>query len=103
MGALQVGFSRRAQRDLVSIVKHVAKDDPSAAESLGLKLTGRALSLTDVPIAAAGSILRNSGGARKLIEGAYLIVYDVDLQAGKVRVLRFWHTAQLPERFRLAR
>jgi plasmid stabilization system protein ParE len=88
---------------LEQIVGYIAKDNPAAAERLGLRLVSRALNLTDPAIASAGSTLRNSGGARKLIEGAYLIIYDVFPSSGKVRVLRFWHTAQKPDRLRLGR
>jgi plasmid stabilization system protein ParE len=85
------------------IVRYVGRDDPAAAERLGLKLVERALNLADPVIASAGSSLSNSGGARKLIEGTYLIIYDVYPEAGKVRVLRFWHTARKPDRLRLGR
>lgn len=103
MGSLKVGFSRRARRDLEHIVKYVAQDDSLAAERLGLRLVARALNLANPAIASAGSSLRNSGGARKLIEGPYLIIYDLFLESGKVRVLRFWHTAQKPDHLRLGR
>ena len=103
MGSYKVAFSRHARRDLERIVSYIARDNPSAAESLGLRLVARALNMTDPVIASAGSGLRNSGGARKLIEGAYLIIYDVFPESGKVRVLRFWHTAQHPHSLRLGR
>jgi len=103
MGSYKVAFSRLARRDLEHIVSYIARDNPSAAERLGLRLVARALNLADPAIASAGSSLRNSGGARKLIEGAYLIIYDVFPESRKVRVLRFWHTAQKPDRLRLGR
>jgi len=103
MGSYKVAFSRLARRDLERIVSYIARDNPAAAERLGLNLVARALSLADPVIATAGSSLRNSGGARKLIEGAYLIIYDVYPESGKVHVLRFWHTAQTPNRLRLGR
>jgi toxin ParE1/3/4 len=103
MGPYKVAFSRLARRDLERIVSYIARDNPSAAERLGLRLVSRALNLTDPTIASAGSILRNTGGARKLIEGAYLIIYDVFPDSGKVHVLRFWHTAQTPDRLRIGR
>jgi len=103
MGAYQVAFSRLARRDLERIVAYIARDNPSAAERFGLRLIDRALHLEEPTIATAGSILKNSGGARKLIEGPYLIIYDVFPTSGKVRVLRFWHTAQIPDRLRLGR
>jgi plasmid stabilization system protein ParE len=88
---------------LEQIVRYISQDNRSAAERLGLRLVGRALNLADPIIAAAGSGVRNSGGARKLVEGTYLIIYDVFPESGKVRVLRFWHTAQNPERMKLGR
>jgi plasmid stabilization system protein ParE len=103
MGPYKVGFSRLARRDIKRIVRYIAEDDPAAAERLGLKLVTRALKLADSVLALAGSNLRNSNGARKLIEGNYLIIYDVFPESGKVRVLRFWHSAQKPERMNLGR
>jgi toxin ParE1/3/4 len=103
MGPFKVAFSRLARRDMNRIVRYVAKDDPAAAERLGLKLVARGLSLADPVIALAGSNLRGSNGARKLIEGNYVIVYDVYPESGKVQVLRFWHSAQKPERMNLGR
>jgi len=103
MGPLKVGFSRLARHDLEQIVSYIARDDPLAAERLGLRLVARALNLTNSAIASAGSSLRNSGGARKLIEGPYLIIYDLFPESGKVRVLRFWHTAQKPDHLKLGR
>jgi len=103
MGSLKVAFSRLARRDLEHIVSYIARDNPLDAERLGLRLVARALDLASPAIASAGSILKSSGGARKLIEGPYLIIYDLFPDSEKVRVLRFWHTARKPDHLRLGR
>jgi len=103
MGAFKVVFSPHANRDLEQIVGYVTKDNPAAADKLGQKLIDRAFSLVAAGNAQMGSRLRNRPDVRKLVEGNYLILYRLFPTQNKVRILRFWHAAQNPDRLRLGR
>jgi plasmid stabilization system protein ParE len=94
MGAYQVVFTPYAASDLQQIVRHIARDNPNAAQRFGEKLVDRALSLSEPLVFQGGARLPKRPGVRKLIEGNYLILYRVLPEQNKVRVLRFWHAAR---------
>jgi plasmid stabilization system protein ParE len=75
------------------------RKNPEAAQQLGLKLIDRALTLSEPGCSLMGSALRKRPKLRKLVEGNYLIIYRV-LPNDQIRVLRFWHAAQSPERLK---
>jgi hypothetical protein len=55
--AWQVIFSARGRNDLEQIVKHIARDNPAAAERFGLKLVEQAESLGAVAAKSGHKIL----------------------------------------------
>jgi plasmid stabilization system protein ParE len=69
-------FSKSADKDIISIVKHVAAENPDAAEKLGSSLLDLALSLDSTPY--RGSKVKKRRGVLKLIHGNYLIYYRVN-------------------------
>ena len=69
-------FSQRADKDIVSIVKHVAAENPEAAKKLGSSLLDLALSLDSMPY--RGSKVKKRRGVLKLIHQNYLIYYRVN-------------------------
>jgi len=99
MGARRIVFSRYADRDLSRIVRFIARENPSAAERLGLRLVDRAISLADPAFVMMGSTLKKRPEIRRLVEGRYLILYRVF--PDRVRILRFWHTAQNPKKLKV--
>jgi plasmid stabilization system protein ParE len=99
MGARRVVFSRYADRDLRRIVRFIARDNPSAAERVGLRLIDRALALSDPAIVMMGAALKKRPEFRKLVEGRYWIFYRVF--PDRVRILRFWHSARNPRKLKL--
>jgi len=94
MGAYQVVFTPYATGDLEQIVRHIARDNPDAAQRFGDKLVDRALSLGEALVCQSGGRLPKRPGVRKLIEGNYLILYRILPEQNRVRVLRFWHAAR---------
>jgi plasmid stabilization system protein ParE len=90
--AYQVIIGRVAERDLVSIAQHIARDNPDAAEEFIRKLLAEARSLTTFP--HRGGHFKERPGTRFTTLGNYLIVYRVVEDAKEVRILRFWHAAR---------
>jgi toxin ParE1/3/4 len=72
--AWEVIFSTRSRHDLETIVKYVARDNPTAAERLGGTLIERAESLSDAP--EMGLTLPQKPGTRFFPVGSYLIIYQ---------------------------
>jgi plasmid stabilization system protein ParE len=99
MGTRRIVFSHYADRDLEKIVRYIARENPDAAERLGLRLIERAMTLSEPALVMMGSALKNRPDVRKLVEGKYLIVYRVF--PDRVRILRFWHAARNPKRLKV--
>jgi toxin ParE1/3/4 len=79
-------------RDLAQIRAYIARDNPSAAETFGLKLLDGAESLRTFP--ERGGCVAQRPGARFVLVDPYLIIYRILEQSRTVRVLRFWHGAR---------
>jgi toxin ParE1/3/4 len=84
---MKVRFSRQAQADLRSIIQAIHEHSPAAARRYGQLLRDRALSLRDFP--ERGARLQAHTTARRLVVGAYLIIYRPDPEL--VRILRILH------------
>ncbi len=86
-------FSQRADKDIISIVKHVAGENPEAAKKLGSSLLDLALSLDSMPY--RGSKVKKRRGVLRLIHQKYLIYYRVNEGNKTVEVLSFKHRARI--------
>jgi plasmid stabilization system protein ParE len=86
-------FSQRADKDIISIVKHVAGENPEAAKKLGSSLLDLALSLDSMPY--RGSKVKKRRGVLKLIHQKYLIYYRVNEGNKTVEVLSIKHGARI--------
>ncbi len=82
-------YTKPAERDLEEIVRFIARDDPRAAERMGLELIELAESLGKLP--HRGVLLRSRPGVRKILQKNYLILYRVDELDRMIRIQRFWH------------
>jgi len=88
----RVTFSKRALRELTSIVKFIAKDNPDAARELGEKLLDQAISLSHFPSRHTRHDNRNR--VRKMPATPYLIYYSINENTHVVTILHFWHSAR---------
>ena len=85
-----------ALNDLREIVEFVAQDNAAAAERLGYKLLGRALSLGAMP--QRFPFHDRTRGIRKMPAPPFLIYYTCDEARRVVNIVHFWHSArQTPE------
>lgn len=91
----QVILSRPALRDLGEIARHIAEDNPPAAERVGLELLRLAESLAVMP--RRGGQLRARPGVRRLVADPYLVTYRIDETQRVVYVQRFWHAKRDPQ------
>jgi toxin ParE1/3/4 len=69
--------SRRAEEELREIWRHIAADNPAAADRLLLRIDGKLQLLRDFPgIGTLRDDIRP--GLRMLVEGYYLLLYEHD-------------------------
>lgn len=92
MGEFSLRITSQADRDLREIVGYIARDNPAAAERVGLRLIERVELLTNFP--KLGREIRQRRGDRVLAEGNILIFYRLDLSARIVEIKRLWHSAR---------
>jgi len=95
----RVIFSRPALRDLGEIARYIAKDNPAAAERVGLQLLALSESLTTMP--RRGRELKGRSGVRQLVHKSYLISYRIKESDQCVYILRFWHSKRDPQTWNL--
>ena len=92
MGEFVLRITSRAQRDLREIVEYIARDNPGAAERVGLRLIEQVELLTQFP--KLGRQVRQRPENRVLTEGNILIFYHLRPSARSVEIKRFWHSAR---------
>ena len=88
----KVVFAPQAIERLEEIVRHIAQDNPSAAEKFGLRLVDRAGLLADFP--ELGRPYHKRDNVRRLWCKPYWIFYHVQHDKRIVEVLDFWHSAR---------
>jgi toxin ParE1/3/4 len=88
-----VTILEEALEDLRNIVAYIAKENPSAAETLGRELLDEAMSLESLPY--RGSPVKKRRGLLKLIHGNYLVYYRIQEQKNVIEIVAFKHGAQL--------
>ncbi|MEH3105351.1 MAG: type II toxin-antitoxin system RelE/ParE family toxin [Sphingomonas phyllosphaerae] len=79
-------ISRRARENFKRIWTYIAQDDQRAADALLLALNRKIVRLRDFP---ATGTLRDDirPGARMLVHGRYLILYEHDASADQVEIV----------------
>jgi toxin ParE1/3/4 len=88
----QIVLAPEAEEDLNQIVAYIAKDNPAAAETFGVRLLDRLEILKVFPL--VGRHVGNRPGERVLVETPILIFYRFDRDRGLIQIKRFWHGAR---------
>jgi plasmid stabilization system protein ParE len=90
---MRVVFDEEALDDLQSIFAWVAKDDPAAAAGLINPIFEKMERLTGPELTRMGRFGRDAG-THELLEGSYIIVYEIDERRGEIRVISVVHGAR---------
>jgi toxin ParE1/3/4 len=90
---MRVVFDEEALDDLQSIFAWVAKDDPAAAAGLINRIFEKVERLTGPELTRMGRFGRDPG-THELLEGPYIIVYEIDERRGEIRVISVVHGAR---------
>lgn len=86
-------WAASAEADLQQIHAYVAVDNPAAARMLAEAVITAANSLAAFPLKGHAG----AGGTREWVVPqfrSYLLIYDVDMQADRVRIVRVWHQSR---------
>lgn len=75
---MKLKWSETASRDLLSIRRYIAEDNPTAANSWIVRLRTRARNVVHAPLAGRKVPEFSRDDVREVIEGNYRIVYQVD-------------------------
>jgi addiction module RelE/StbE family toxin len=93
-----IEISDRARRDLREIRSYLDHSGSGSAAEICEYLLQQALSLRIFP--DRNSTTHNRS-VRRLVAGAYLVVYRVNKSSRSVEILRFWHGARDPRTLRM--
>ena len=87
-------WTERAVNDLADVVRHIARDDPTAAARIGRGIYERAQILVRFPESGSRLPERDDPAYRKLIYKSWKLVYFLDRERHVVTLLRVWHAAR---------
>jgi len=90
---MKVVFDEDALDDLQNIFAWIAKDNPSAAASLVRRIFDKTERLANSQLSYMGRKGRDAG-THELLEGPYIIVYEVFKRRKLVRILSIVHGAR---------
>jgi toxin ParE1/3/4 len=90
---MRLVFDEEALDDLQGIFAWVAKDDLTAATGLINRVFEKVEKLTSPELVRMGRFGRDPG-THELLEGPYIIVYEVRERRGEIRVLSVVHGAR---------
>lgn len=83
-------WKKQARNDLIKIVKHIAQDNPDAAEKLADEIEAKAEKLRERP--KLFRVGRKRGTRELVAHPNYLVIYRIETET--VEILRVKHSAQ---------
>ena len=90
---MKVVFDEEALDDLQGIFAWVAKDDLTAATALINRIFNKMEKLAVPELSRMGRIGRDLG-THELLEGSYIIVYEIDDRRARIRIIAIVHGAR---------
>jgi len=90
---MRVVFDKEALDDLQSIFAWVNKDDPAAATGIINRIFDKVERLVSPELTRMGRFGRDPG-THELIEGPYIIVYEINERRALIRVVSVVHGAR---------
>ena len=90
---MKVAFDEEALDDLQRIFAWIAKDDLTAAAALINRIFEKIEKLTGPELSRRGRFGRDPG-THELLEGPYIIVYEVDDEHTRIRIISVVHGAR---------
>jgi toxin ParE1/3/4 len=92
--AHKIIWSLHARDDLREIVTFIAADNPTVAESFGLRLMSKVDVLANFPLIGRVVLEENDENLREIILRPYRIIYEVIPKQQVVAIARIWHGAR---------
>jgi len=90
---MRIVFDKEALDDLQSIFVWISKDDPIAAAGIINRIFDKVERLISPELTRMGRFGRDLG-THELIEGPYIIVYEIDERRALIRVISIVHGAR---------
>jgi toxin ParE1/3/4 len=89
----EIIYAPTAIKRLEAIVTLIAKDNPDAAQRMGLRLIERSEILLQFP--ELGRPYRKRRNVRRLLCKPYIIYYRLNADQKAIEVMDFWHSSKL--------
>jgi plasmid stabilization system protein ParE len=88
---LEIVWTEPALADFEAAIRHIATDDPDAAEKMRLELLASVEVLARFPFIGPVYERDRTGRTREILCKPYRIFYRVQEAEGKVEILTIWH------------
>jgi toxin ParE1/3/4 len=90
----EVIWTEPAAEQLEQIIRHIAADQPVAAERVRAEILERVEGLSRLPFMGAVYEKDRKGRTREILSGKYRIFYRMDEASRRVEILTVWHGAR---------
>lgn len=92
--AFKIIWALQAHEDLRDIVRFIAQNNPTAAESIGYQIISRIDSLPQFPL--LGRVVPEIGNQtiREIVLRPYRIIYQISEAKSTLAIIRIWHGAR---------
>jgi addiction module RelE/StbE family toxin len=92
--AYRIAWSRTSLKDLKSIIRYIARDSSSRAESFGYRIITKVELLSEHPDIGRSVPEFHSDSIREIILSPYRIIYRVSHSIAHIEIARIWHASR---------